>query len=168
MNDAKTTIERRLANARSSGRLDGLTIEYWKGGGLPPPYHVSQQLRVMSAGGNDAVVFDNETWDAKYTPQNVHERWTAVARPEDVRSVAAMILDGDLLGKRFAEEDDPGIADILSHEIILAADGVEVKKTYFRSLPAQMQPLKQFFDDLIQRTKAQAEKILYHQGRRIN
>ena len=51
------------------GRLDGVTLEYWVGGGLPPPYYRSDQSRLLTSGGRDLLEFARPCHD----PINRHE-----------------------------------------------------------------------------------------------
>ena len=58
----------KLAEIERSGRLTGLEIEFWSGGGLPPPYYRSEQLRLTTRGGRDIMEFAKLKWDESFDP----------------------------------------------------------------------------------------------------
>ena len=167
MNETTTYLAERLAAVAATGRLDGLTLEYWKGGGLPPPLYRSEQLRVMMAGGREVVEFANMFFDKNYKPDTLHEKWTVAATPEELRALARAMLDVHVLDGDFAESVNPGVADAFSYEIIVTANGREDKRVFYKSLPSSLVNLGRLFDAMIARAKAQSPRTVFHQGRQI-
>lgn len=166
----KSTAElilERLANSERTGRLDGLEIEFWKGGGLPPPNYKSDQLRLMTAGGREVIEFASLRWDSRFDPPSVQDKWILAVDPADVSEVARLLQSTQVFTGKYAEEVKPGIADIFSYEILVTADGRQEKRTYYRKLPEQLAPLQTAFDKLIELAKAQGRKALYHQGKEV-
>ena len=165
MDDLREPFLQRLAAARDTGQLHGLTIEYWKHGGVPPPLHRSEQLLIAPRAGRDSMIFRNETFDDKRVPPNVYETWTTVAAPEEIRHLARLILAGRLYDN--TGEKLPPVADILIHEIILEVEGKELKKTYPVDFPPELHYLSRYLQDLVARAKRDAPKTLFHEGKRI-
>ena len=160
-------ILERLQAAERTGRLDGLEIEFWKGGGLPPPYYQSDQLRLMTVGIREVIEFATLKWDQNFDPPNLHEKWTLALQAAQTSEVTRLLLATQVFTAHYPEEEKPGIADIFSYEILLTADGTQVKRTYYRQLPNQSASLQAATAGLIDLLKAQGRHGVYHQGREV-
>jgi len=157
----------KLRQSGQSGRLDGLEIEYWVGGGLPPPRYRSDQLRLLCVDGRDTVEFAKMCFDDHYDPPSLNEKWQVPATGVDVREMVRLLLEGSVFTTHYPEEDDPGIADILSTEVIATFSGDELKRRYYRKPPESLAPLVRAAEALIDRAKREGERGLYHQGKRV-
>jgi hypothetical protein len=157
----------KLAEAQQSGRLDGVTIEYWVGGGLPPPHYRSDQLRLLPEDGGDVVEFAKMRFDDHYDPPSLNDKWRVPATSAEVRSFARLLQESAALTKHYPEEDNPRIADILSTEVIVSYAGEKIERRYFRKLPDALAPLRAAAEALIERAKRQGSWGLYHQGQRL-
>src|SRR5271165_951616 len=122
----------RLAHSVATGRLDGLEIEFWKGGGLPPPHYLSDQLRLMTQGDTEVVEFASLKWDDHFDPPNVQEKWIATVRSRDVHDIAQLMESTNFLHTAYSEETKPNIADCFSYEILLTYQGRQEKKKYYQ------------------------------------
>lgn len=156
-----------LLAAERTGRLDRLEIEFWKGGGLPPPYYRSDQLRLMTVGGQEVVEFAALKWDKSYDPPNLQEKWTLPLQPARTAEVARLLLAANVLTVSYPEEQDPRTADIFSYEILMTAGHTQVKRKYYRRLPDQMAELQTALAGLIDLLKAQGRHDIYHQGKEV-
>jgi hypothetical protein len=161
------SILTRLAEIERSGRLTGLEIEFWSGGGLPPPYYRSEQLRLATRGGRDIMEFAKLKWDESFDPPQLQEKWLYPLQPDQTSTVARLLLGSQALIRTYPEEQNPNIADILSHEIVLTANGSEVKRRYFRKEPDALGELRAAVNGLIDLTKKQGRYGLYHQGNEV-
>ena len=157
-----------IETAERTGKLDKLEIEFWKGGGLPPPNYKSDQLRLMTTKGDEVIEFASLKWDSSFDPPNLQEKWVMPLRPSETREVARLLLATHTLTARYAEENNPGIADIFSYEILLTAGDRQEKRTYYRTLPKELSPIRDIFDRLITLVKSQGKHSLYHQGKEVS
>ena len=167
---AKSTddlILEQIAGSERTGTLDGLEIEFWKGGGLPPPDYKSDQLRLMTTGGRDVIEFASLKWDSRFDPPQVHEKWVVAANSVEIRKLAHLLQSTHVFTKQYPEEQNPGIADIFSYEVLVTAKGREEKRTYYQNLPEELRPLQANFESLIELAKTQGSRGLYHQGKEV-
>ncbi len=158
----------KLAETERSGRLTGLEIEFWSGGGLPPPYYRSEQLRLTTRGGRDIVEFAKLKWDQSFDPPQLQDKWLYPLQPDQTSTIARLLLGSHAFTQTYPEEQNPNIADILSHEIVLTADGSEVKRRYFRKEPEALGPLRAAVNGLIDLARTQGRYGLYHQGNEVS
>jgi hypothetical protein len=158
----------KLAEIEHSGRLAGLEMEFWSGGGLPPPYYRSEQLRLTTRGGRDIVEFAKLKWDNSFDPPQLQEKWFLLLRPDQTSTVARLLLSSHVFTQTYPEEQNPNAGDILSYEIVLTANGAEVKRRYFRKEPDALGPLRAAVNGLIDLTRTQGRYGLYHQGSEVS
>jgi hypothetical protein len=149
------------------GRLEGLTIEYWVGGGLPPPHHRSDQLLLLDAEGRDTIQLSRPFLDPASKREGLTERFRLAAEPAEVRKVAQLILDTGVFDRRLPEEKDPGRADAVSTEVIVKTGGREFKRRYFSASPGSLEPLRAEVERLAQRLAEGGKRELFHQGKPI-
>jgi hypothetical protein len=157
-------ILRLLENCENSGNLQGVTIEYWIGGGLPPPYYRSDQFRLLTVSGRDMLEYSTLKWDKNPERTGLQEKFSLPAQPSDIKSVARLLREKQVFVKKYAEEDQPGIADILSFEIIVSSGVGQEKRTYYRKLPEDLASLRTLLETLIDRAKSKGKKELRRQG----
>jgi hypothetical protein len=164
---AEEVVLPKLKVASKDGRLDGLQLAYWVGGGQPPPYYRSEQFRVFSTPTSAQMEFSLLRFDSKLTPNDVTETFTLAADAANIRAIASMLLDKKVFEGRFPEETNPKIGDIFSHEIIATAGAVKLRRTYYRTMPVDLAPLEKLWRQLIDQTRKQGLHSWYHQGRTI-
>lgn len=149
------------------GRLNGVTIEYWVGGGPPPPFYRSDQFRLLTVENSDILEFARPYHDPKKKLEGLVEKFQLAAQPSAVRRLAQLIIDTGVFRQRFPEEKDPGRADALSTEVIVSIGGREFKRRYFTGLPKPLEPLRAEVDGLVQRLLAGGKRQIFHQGKPI-
>src|SRR4051812_44593663 len=102
----------RLGESESSGALDGLEIEYWTGGGLPPPRYVSHQFRLLQKNEGDTLRFARPRFDAAFQPHLIDAR-ELPASPDDVRTLARLVRESGIFDGRFPEEQEPATSHVI-------------------------------------------------------
>jgi hypothetical protein len=167
MTSDEKLISERLAQVEKSGSLEGITIEIWSGGGQPPPYYRSDQLRLMPANGRDVIEFASLRFDSQFDPPSVQDKWTIAADPARVKEAAHLILSLNVFGSQFPEERNPGLADALSHELLISWGKVQVSRRYYRKMPDLLQPLSNFAIQLTSEVKASGPPTLFHKGQEV-
>lgn len=157
-----------LARLAEQGKLDGVTIEYWVGGGLPPPFYRSDQFRLVTVARGDILEFTRPYHDPDRTKSSEsNERFYLVAQPSDVRKLAQLIVDTRAFERRFQEEEDPGRADALTTELIVTVGDHQYKRRYFTGSPKPLEPLRVEVERQIQRLVASGEHELFPKGESI-
>ncbi len=160
-----------LARMASDGRLDGCEIEYWTGGGLPPPHYRSEQFRVHPEGGRDVMEVARPRYDLAPPPDAGPgypvERRTLDASAEDVRAIARALLDAEVFMRRFPEEDDPHAPDALSTEVIVTVGGRAYQRRYFRRLPEALARARAEVERRVRSVDARGRRGVYHRGQRM-
>lgn len=156
-----------LARLAERGRLDGVTIEYWVGGGLPPPLYRSDQFRLLTADNNDLLEFARPYRDPAARREGLVEKFQLAAHPSDIRGLARLILDTGVFSRHFPEEKDPGRADALATEVIVGIGGREFKRRYFTAAPQPLEPLRAEVERLVQRLVASGKRRLFFQGKPV-
>src|ERR1051326_6129638 len=121
-------LTKALKQTAASGNLDDMEFEYWTGGGLPPPYYVSKQLRIRSLQGQATLVSDEAKYDKKYNPSKMMEESKLAAKPEEIKKVAQALLDTQVFKSNFPEEKKIDTLDVLSTEIIVTLQDKPYKK----------------------------------------
>jgi hypothetical protein len=169
MNDATNEeLRMRLERAAATGRLDGLEIEYWVGGGSPPPHYRSDQLRLFARGGRDVVEFARPLFDASFDPPDLVEKFTADAQPADVQGVARLVLAARLLDEAVQTGPSAGF-DVLATEIAIAAGELRFERKHRgNELPESLRPLAQKIDELRQRLAKAGVRSVIHGGEPLN
>ena len=167
MTSAEQTIREHLLRLEKTSVLGGLSLELWRGGGQPPPYYKSDQLRFLPVGGRDVIEFASLRFDSHYDPASVQDKWTITAAAADLQEAARLLLTLRVFETQFPEERSPGVADAISYEIIASAEGVEVQRRYYRKWPDTLAPLQAFIDRVTALAKASGPPALFHQGREV-
>ncbi|MEK7404378.1 MAG: hypothetical protein AAB225_04660, partial [Acidobacteriota bacterium] len=155
--------EPEIARLAERGHLNGVTIEYWVGGGPPPPFYRSDQFRLLTVENSDILEFARPYHDPKKKLEGLVEKFQLAAQPSAVRRLAQLIIDTGVFRQRFPEEKDPGRADALSTEVIVSIGGREFKRRYFTGLPKPLEPLRAEVDGLVQRLLAGGKRQIFHQ-----
>ena len=153
-----TRVDSALRRAEASGRMDGMGIEYFVGGGLPPPYYRLDSLRVMTKDGQDVLEFASPNYDpalakGKTVPMDVY---TLPAKSEDV------VLMARHFRAAFQSPEPsppaPHRKDALRTELVFAEDAVNgrpVQRVYAGGAPPELADLRAAAETLIARVKAQ-------------
>jgi hypothetical protein len=149
--------EAALKTAETTGKLDGLEIEHYVGGGLPPPYYRSEQLRLLVQEGRDVLRFVTPNYDPALRKGNTYPRDTYVlpATPDDVKLVARLLRETGALRAPVPSATEPKVADALRTEWVISAHGKETKRVYPRGEPPELAKLTAVVETLIARVKAQ-------------
>jgi hypothetical protein len=156
-----------LARLAEQGRLEGVTVEYWVGGGLPPPFYRSDQFRLLTFENRDIFEFARPYRDPATKREGLVEKFQLAAQPSDVRRLAKLILDTGVFERHFPEEKDPGRADALTTEIIVIIGGREFKRRYFTGSPKPLEPLRAEVERLVQKLVASGKREILYQGKPI-
>lgn len=149
----------RLEAAERTGQLDDLEIEYWVGGGLPPPHHRSDQLRMMPVDGEPTTEVFQATFD-RDRPDVGYIEYRMPLVPDDLRFAARLIRETGVFSRTFDEEQKPDVTDILRTEIeVSSVDGTKkVKRVYYRSVPGALEPLALRLKVIADRVRAGGQK----------
>jgi hypothetical protein len=157
-----------LARLAEQGRLDSVTIEYWVGGGPPPPLYRSDQFRLLSVENRDTIEFARPYHDPAAKREGLVERFQLPAQPSEVRGLAKLIIDTGVFERQFPEEKDPGRADALATEVIVTIGGREYKRRYFTGSPKPLEPLRVEVERLVQRLTTSGTRQVLSQGKPID
>jgi hypothetical protein len=155
----------RLERSAQTGRLDGLEIEYWQGGGLPPPYYRSDQFRVLTVEGRDTLELARPLWDKAFEPPQLTETFQRPATPADVRHIARLILDAGVFRER--HEEKSRIGDGFSTEIIVTAGKTRLKNVYQQSVPPKLRALEAEVERLRLALERDGTRSVFHDGKRL-
>ena len=156
-----------LKRWESTGKLEGGEIEYYTGGGGPPPYRRSDQLRLVTVAGRDVIEFNVPVYDQRYNPYPT-ETYTMPAEPADVQALARLVREAGVFSSRFPEEEDPGLVHVIRTEVMVREGTREITRVYYKTIPASLSALQDAVGKMIERVKAQGERGVYHEGRRID
>jgi hypothetical protein len=155
MVEGDPAVSTALARMEATGKLEGVEFEMYAGGGLPPPYYVSQQLRFLARDGHDTVQFVTPNYSKKPAKDEPYpsEVYRLPAQPADVKALARVLREG-----RAFTPSPPGptVADAVRTELVLTIAGKEHKATH-QGLPPALAPLGVLFMELTERAKAQGQ-----------
>ena len=160
-------IADKLALAAKTGRADGLTIEYWIGGGQPPPYYRSEQLLVTSHDDRLTIDLAIMRFHPRLTPQEVLEVRTQTSYDEELKQLATELLATQFDVTVFEEESDPRIGSVISHQISVRFKKSELRKNYYRHLPAQFSAFEELSGKLTANAKEKGKRTWRHKGHDI-
>jgi hypothetical protein len=163
--EAQSEIEVLLARCEASGKLSGIEIEYYVGGGLPPPNYVSNQFRLLVVDGQDVLQFAKPVFDKRYNPYPM-EVYTLPATPADVKTIAGLILRSRAFSPSSSSNPPIKVPDALRTELVIKAGTKEETRT-FQGLPEALQPLKPAVEALIEQLKAKGAREYRHEGKKI-
>ena len=167
MSDRETeSMLTKLRACAQTGALAGLEIEVWTGGGQPPPYRRSDQLRALVADGRDVLEFAHPKHDVSFDPPDLVERFRLPAKPDDVRRFARLVLDTGVFAR--AQEPDPGGADGLVTEVTVTLEGQRFERRYSGTPPDFLGPLVTATEAWVARLQREGERALLHQGRVVS
>jgi hypothetical protein len=169
MNDStREELRARLERAAAVGRLEGLEIEYWVGGGAPPPHYRSDQLRLLTQGDRDVFEFARPLWDASFDPPDLIEKFSADAAPADVQSVLRLILASGALDEAGQTGPTAGF-DMLATEILIS-DGARrfERKHRGNDVPDNLLALSQEIDELRKKLEKGGERSVFQRGERLS
>jgi len=144
-----------ITRAEASGKLDGLEIEHYVAGGLPPPYYRSEQFRLFVDHGRDTLAFvvHDVTAKVKQGEQFPRHVYKLPASPSDVKTIARLVREsGAFKGAPPAEGERPH--DSMRTELVAILGGKEAKRVYAGAEPAELAKLREVIDPLIARLKA--------------
>jgi hypothetical protein len=165
MND--TAALAALKDAETSGKLNGLEIEHYVGGGLPPPHHRSEQFRLYVSDGRDTLAFVTPDFTARVKqgesyPNHAYE---LPATPADVRQIARLVRESGAFSSASTPQDGV-VADGLRTELVLICDGKggkeEAKRVYSGAEPPELAKLLAEINAIVARIKAQGVHKVRH------
>jgi len=152
-------VETALRAAEKTGKLDGLEIEYYVSGGLPPPHYVSEQFRLLVRDGHDVLEFATPNYDPKL-PQGASypkDIYTLPATPEDAKTIARLVLASGAFRESASDAGAPAPADALRTELEVTGGGKTAKCVYLGREPAELPKLREAVEALIERVKAHGQ-----------
>ncbi len=156
-----------LKSAETTGNLQGLEIEVWTGGGQPPPYYRSDQFRLLSLSGRDVLQFARPLFYPSREPATLVEKFVMEAKPDELRTVARLILEGEIFTRSYAEEENPNVADAFSTEVIVTFYGKEYLRRYFRRVPKTVEPLLNEVQRLTAKVKMGGKRTLFDKEKEV-
>jgi hypothetical protein len=163
----KTKIDAKavLARCEATGKLDGVLIEYYVGGGLPPPMTRADQFLLVSREGRDVMEYSRPNFDPKYDKLHLdgypNDTYSLPASPADVKKIARLMRETGVFEQHFPEEARPGIADILRTEINVVDSHGEDGRTYYQRAPVALDPLRVVVEALIAHLKVHGDHGVY-------
>lgn len=160
-------LRARLQTCANTGHLNGLEIEYWVGGGQPPPYYRSDQLRFLPTSDGETLELARPLWDTAFDPPQLTEKFERPAKPVEIQQVARLIVAARVFTERYPEEDKRGASDVLSTEVIITAEGSRLARVYHGSLPAPLRTLGAEIERLRAAVERDGIRTVWHQGRRL-
>jgi hypothetical protein len=163
----ETTLLEVLGTVEKRGELQGLELEVWTGGGEPPPHYRSDQFRLLSWNGRDTIQFARPLYYPGREPSALIEKFLMPAKPDEVKALARLIREACVFTKRYAEEENPGIADIYSTEVIVTVNGKAHQRRYFRRVPEAVKPLLDEVGRLTAKVKFGGKRGLYEKGKEV-
>jgi hypothetical protein len=167
MDPSEELFQTRLEASQQSGHLGDLEIEFWRGGGQPPPYYRSEQLRLFEADRKPVLELAVLKWDEAYNPPNLQEKWRMPLAEEQIKEVVGSLLRTQALVRTFPEEADPKIADLISYEIIVTTGGRQTRRRYYRRMPEPLAAVGSDVATLSTLVRHDGQYGLYHKGNRL-
>lgn len=155
---AKSILER----LEKTGKLDGVEIEHYVGGGMPPPYTHNDQLRFHTQEGREVVEFAKSNFKRTEFNPYALDIYRLPAEAADVRTIAKLILAADAFGGGNPQGSSNDIADIIRTEVVVTEDGDAATCVYHGQLPEAFAPLEKEVEALIERLKTKGEYGLYN------
>jgi hypothetical protein len=156
-----------LRRREATGRLEDLEIEYWTGGGHPPPFYRSDQFRLLTCRGVETVEFATVAYAPAFERTALTLKYQLPARPEDVRTVTRLLRQTGVFTDRHPEEEDPRSPDVLRTEVLVTEGGREHKRVYYRRIPEALEPLRAEVERLIGLVRAKGKLGVWCQGSQL-
>lgn len=154
-----------LARCEASGKLDGVRMEYYVGGGLPPPLGRSDQFMITTREGRAWLIYSRPSFDPQYDKVKLssypNETYRLPAEPSDVKRFARLIRETGVFDNHFPEETEPGVADSLRTEVNITVGDGNDGRVYYRNAPSALEPLRTAVEAQIERLKATGEHGVY-------
>lgn len=158
MPETDPVVSAALTRMEAIGKLEGVEFEHYVGGGLPPPYYVSDQLRLLARDGRDTIQFAAPNYKSKPVKDEAYPRdvYTLPAQPDDVKTIAKILREGRTF-ETSTMASAP--ADGVRTELLLTVAGKQHKATYSGFAPT-LAPLSDAVKVLIARVKSQGKHEL--------
>lgn len=158
MAEIDPAVSAALARMEATGKLEGVEFEHYVGGGLPPPYYHSEQLRLIARDGRDTIEFAKANFSSKPAKDTPYPRdvYQLVAQAEDVKSLARVLRAGRAFD---VAAPTVQIADSVRIELVLTVGG-KPHKAIYQGLPPALEPLDTLVDAFIARAKSQGRHKL--------
>lgn len=147
-----------LTRMEATGKLEGVEFEHYVGGGLPPPYYVSDQFRLLTRDGRDTIQFAAPNYKSKPDKDEAYpsDVYTLPAQPDDVKTLARILREGRAFeGATMASAPADGVRT----ELLLTVAGKQHKATYW-GFPPTLTPLGDVVKSLIARVKSHGKHEL--------
>ncbi len=147
-----------ITRAATTGKLDGMEIEHYIGGGLPPPHYRSEQFRLFVDHGRDTLAFvtHDQTATVKQGEQYPRHVYKLPATPSDVKTIASLVRDTGAFGAP-APAESARPRDSLRSELVVILGGKETKRVYPGAEPADLAKLQEAIRPFIERLKTHGE-----------
>lgn len=162
-----STADDVLARLERTGKLNGAEIEYYVGGGLPPPATRNDQLRLFTREGREVVEFARSNFKRTEFNPYALDIYQLPAEPADVRTIARLIRATNAFTTHFPEETVSGSADMLHTDVVVTDDGDTATRTYYGHVPQVFAPLEKEVEAMIERLKAKGKYGLYADERQV-
>ena len=143
-----------LKKAEATGKLDGLEIEHYIGGGMPPPYYRSEQFRLYGDAGRDTLAFVTPDYTANVGQGEAYPRsaYRIASTPAEVTTIARLVRESGAFD--MAPPSDAGPADAFRTEVVVMLGGKEVKRVYPGAAPPELAKLREAINKVIEHIKA--------------
>jgi hypothetical protein len=167
MSEGKRVMEAKIDNAAHEALLtieytgaltNGVEIEFYVGGGLPPPYHRSEQFRLILHDGRTVFRFVTPDYTAAVKQGEPYPRhvYQILATPEEVMALAKLVRrSGAFTNPAPAAENLA--ADSLRTELIVVVKGKSYLRLYSGAEPAGLAALQKMVRQLIARLRDDGE-----------
>jgi hypothetical protein len=139
---AESNVVAALDRVEKTGQLDGVSIEYWIGGGLPPPYYRSDQFRLFQDAGEAVIQFVRRRHDENVKPPDFLERFRMKSNPTVVRTIAARIRETGAFRRPLPDEGRSEASDRLRTELGITISGEEHLLVFDGPAPPSLDPLR--------------------------
>ncbi len=147
-----------LAAVEKTGRLEGMEIEYYVSGGLPPPHYRSDQFRALTREGRDLLEYARPSYTAKPAQGASYplDIYTLPATPDEIRTLAKLTREAP---PPQAPGPDQGAAraDAVRTELLVMLGVQEAKRVYAGRQPPEVSRLREVVEAHVGRLVAQGE-----------
>ena len=158
---SSSSAEDLLERLEKTGKLGGIEIEHYVGGGAAPPYMHNEQLRLFTYEGREVLQFSSANYKRTEFNPYANDKYRLPAEPADIRTMARLILATKAFSTHYPQEDSDDSADVIRTELIVSEGKERATRIYHRQVPDAFGPLEQEVEAMIARLKEKGEYGLY-------
>lgn len=151
----------------TSGSMGDVIIEYWFGGGQPPPFYRSDQVRLCRGVHGDFVQFATVAYAPYFDPANLVVRFQVSASSNVVRTIARLMRESHAFDQSHPEEGGAKATDVLSTELIVSQGDRRAEKRFYRDVPDSLQTLESAFRSLMADAVNRGSAKVFHEGEEL-